>query len=77
MLGFAPGPARVAQMLVLTNDPQDNPDRGEYQDQAAAARQMGLSRSRLARLLYLALLAPDIQEGIRSPSGPCGRSCRK
>jgi len=57
-------PARVAQMLALANDLQDKLDRGEHQDLASLAKEMGISRSRLTRLLDLALLAPDIQEQV-------------
>ncbi|HHH31651.1 MAG TPA: hypothetical protein ENK57_25340, partial [Polyangiaceae bacterium] len=57
-------PARVAQMLAFANDLQGKLDRGEHQDLATLARQMGISRSRLTRLLDLALLAPDIQEQV-------------
>ena len=57
-------PARVARMLAMANDLQDKIDRGEYKDQAAAARALGLSRTKLTRLLDLALLAPDIQEEV-------------
>ena len=57
-------PARVARMLAMANDLQDKLDSGEYKDQAAAARALGLSRTKLTRLLDLALLAPDIQEEI-------------
>jgi hypothetical protein len=57
-------PARVAQMLALAHDLQDKLDRGEHKDQAAVAREMGLTRGGLTRLLDLTLLAPDIQEEI-------------
>ncbi|MFO8071273.1 MAG: hypothetical protein R6V85_05290 [Polyangia bacterium] len=51
-------------MLALAHDLQDKLDCGEHEDQAAAARALGLTRSRLTRLLDLALLAPDIQKEV-------------
>ena len=57
-------PARVARMLAMANDLQDKLDCGEYKDQAAAAHALGFTRTKLTRLLDLALLAPDIQEEV-------------
>ena len=57
-------PARVARMLALANDLQDKLDRGVHQDQATLARELGLTPTKVTRLLDLALLAPDIQEEI-------------
>ena len=57
-------PARVARMLALANDMQDKLDRGEHKDQATLARELGLTPTRVTRLLDLALLAPDIQENV-------------
>jgi hypothetical protein len=57
-------PAKVAQMLALAHDIQGKLDRGEYKDQAAAAKVCGLSSARVSQLLDLALLAPDIQEEV-------------
>jgi len=57
-------PARVARMLARANDLQGKLDRGEHQDQATLARELGLTPTRATRLLDLALLAPDIQEEI-------------
>ena len=57
-------PARVAQMLALAHDVEGKLDRGEYEDQAEAARAFGFSRSKLTQLLDLTLLGPDIQEEI-------------
>jgi len=57
-------PARVARMLALANDLQDKLDRGEHKDQATLARELGLTPTRVTRLLDLALLAPDIQEKV-------------
>ena len=57
-------PARVARMLALAHDLQDKLDRGEHQDQAALAAQLGFTRGRLTQLLDLTLLAPDIQEEV-------------
>jgi len=39
-------------------------DRGEYRDQADAARQLGLTRARVTELMNLTLLAPEIQEAV-------------
>ncbi len=57
-------PARVARLLALANDLQNKLDRGEHRDQATLARELGLTPTKLTRLLDLALLAPDIQEEI-------------
>ena len=57
-------PARVALMLALANDLQDKLDRGEHQDQATLARELGLTPTKVTRLLDLTLLSPDIQEEI-------------
>ena len=43
---------------------QSKLDRGEHRDQATLARELGLTPTKLTRLLDLALLAPDIQEEI-------------
>ena len=51
-------------MPALANDLQDNLDRGEHQDQATLARDLGLTPTKVARLLDLVLLAPDIQEEV-------------
>ena len=55
-------PARVAVMLALAHKIQEAIDRGVVQDQAEAARRLGVSRARLTQLLDLTLLAPGIQE---------------
>jgi hypothetical protein len=57
-------PARVAQMLALGHRIQAALDSGEYKDQAAAARALGVTRMRVTQLLNLTFLAPDIQEEI-------------
>jgi len=57
-------PARVAQMLAFAHSLQGAIDRGEYRDQADAARQLGLTRARITQLMNLTLLAPDIQERV-------------
>jgi len=57
-------PARVAQMLALAHRLQGALDSGEYKDQAALAREFGLTRGRITKLLDLTLLAPDIQEEV-------------
>lgn len=55
-------PARIAYMLAYAHKLQEAIDRGEYEDRADAARQLGLTRARITQLLDLTLLAPDIQE---------------
>jgi len=57
-------PARVAQMLAFAHGLQAAIDRGEYRDQADAARQLGLTRARITQLMNLTLLAPEIQEAV-------------
>ena len=57
-------PARVARMLALAHDLQARLDRGEYEDQATLAAELGFTRGRLTQLLDLTLLAPDIQEEV-------------
>ena len=59
-----PRPARVAQMLAFAHSLQAAIDRGEYRDQADAARQLGLTRARVTQLMNLTLLAPEIQEAV-------------
>ncbi len=62
--GTVTSPARVAVQLALAHQIRRAIDSGEVADQAAAARQLGLTRARLTQLLDLTLLAPDIQERI-------------
>lgn len=57
-------PARVAQMLAFAHSLQAAIDRGDYRDQADAARQLGLTRARVTQLMNLTLLAPEIQESV-------------
>ena len=57
-------PAKVAVMVAQANDLQRKLDRGEYRDQAEAAKALGMTTTSLTRLLDLALLAPDIQEKV-------------
>lgn len=57
-------PARVAQMLAFAHHLQAAIARGEYRDQADAARELSLTRARITQLLNLTLLAPDLQEEI-------------
>lgn len=57
-------PARVAVTLALAHTIQRAIDRGEIRDQAEAARRLKLTRARLTQILDLALLAPDVQEGV-------------
>ena len=57
-------PARVAVTLALAHRIRQEILSGEVQDQAAAARNLGLTRARLTQILDLANLAPDLQEEI-------------
>jgi hypothetical protein len=57
-------PARVAQMLALAHRLDGAIARGEFEDRADLARQLGLTRARITQLLDLTLLAPDIQERV-------------
>lgn len=57
-------PARVAQMLAFAHGLQAAIDRGEFRDQAAAARHFQLTRARVTQLMNLTILAPDIQEQV-------------
>lgn len=66
------GPARVAIQLAMAHRIRRAIDSGEVADQAAVARQLGLTRARLTQLLGLTLLAPEIQErvlGLESVDG--------
>ena len=55
-------PHPIALMLVRAYQLQRPIDAGEVKDQAALARELGISRARVTQLLDLTLLAPDIQE---------------
>ena len=57
-------PARVALTLALAHMIQRAIYRGEIQDQAQAARRLGVTRARMTQILDLTLLAPDIQENV-------------
>jgi len=55
-------PSRVARMLAFAHRVEAAIARGEYQDRADAAEQLGVTRARLTQLMDLMLLAPDLQE---------------
>jgi predicted XRE-type DNA-binding protein len=57
-------PARVARMLAFAHKLKQAIAAGEYEGQADAARQLGLTRARVSQLMDLTLLAPVIQEEI-------------
>lgn len=57
-------PARVAITLALAHKIRQAIQGGEIQDQAAAARKVGLTRARLSQILDLTNLSPDLQEEI-------------
>src|ERR1035441_7844411 len=57
-------PARVAVTLAMAHKIRQGILDGEIQDQADAARKLGLTRARLSQILDLTNLAPDLQEEI-------------
>ncbi|MBK8009832.1 MAG: hypothetical protein IPK13_00655 [Deltaproteobacteria bacterium] len=57
-------PARVAQMLAFAHGLNAAIDRGDFRDQADAARHFQLTRARITQLMNLTHLAPDIQEQV-------------
>jgi len=57
-------PARVAQMLAFAHGLGAAIERGDFRDQADAARHFQLTRARITQLMNLTLLAPDIQEQV-------------
>ncbi|WP_239014056.1 hypothetical protein [Archangium violaceum] len=54
----------VARMLALAYHLQGAIDRGLVADRAAVARKLGLTRARVTQLLYLLMLAPDLQDAV-------------
>ena len=64
----SPGPvhraARVAITLALAHKIRQAILSGQIQDQANAARKLGLTRARVTQILDLTNLAPDLQEEI-------------
>jgi hypothetical protein len=56
--------ARVAITLAFAHKIRQAILRGEIQDQADAARKLGLTRAHLSQILDLTNLAPDLQEEI-------------
>jgi hypothetical protein len=57
-------PARIALMLALAHTVADAIASGKLDDQADAARRLGLTRARITQLLALRWLAPDLQEHV-------------
>ena len=57
-------PARVALTLAMAHKIRQGILAGEIQDQADAARRLGLTRARISQILDLTNLAPDLQEKI-------------
>ena len=57
-------PARVAIMLALAHKIAGAIADGQLQDQAEAARRLGVTRARITQLLGLLTLAPDLQEQV-------------
>ena len=54
----------MARMLAFAQKVKQAIEAGEYEDQADAARQLGLTRTRVSQLMDLAWLSPRIQENI-------------
>lgn len=54
-------PARVAITLAFAHKIRQAILSGEIQDQAEAARKLGLTRARLSQIVDLTKLAPDLQ----------------
>jgi transcriptional regulator with XRE-family HTH domain len=57
-------PARIAIMLALAHTLQQAIDEGKVKDAAEVARRLGVSRSRVAQILELALLPVSDQERV-------------
>lgn len=57
-------PARVAQMLAFAHGLGAAIERGDFRDQADAARHFQLTRARITQLMNLTRLAPDLQEQV-------------
>ena len=57
-------PARVAVMLALAHKIEDAIQHGVARDRAEVARRLGLSRARVTQLLYLTMLAPELQAAV-------------
>lgn len=77
-----PRPVRVAQTLAFAPGFGATIERGDFRDQADAARHFELTRARITQLMNLTLLTPDIREKVlflpavdgREPmSKTCGR----
>ena len=59
-----PPPTRAARMLALAHHVERLVDRGKLKDYAEAARMLGVSRARMAQVMNLLVLSPEIQEEI-------------
>jgi hypothetical protein len=57
-------PARVARMLAFAHKVKQAIEVKDYEGQADAARQLGLTRARVSQLMDLTWLSPSIQEEI-------------
>jgi len=57
-------PARIARQLALAHALRCRLERGEFDDFADMARQLGFTRARVTQLVDLLLLAPEVQEEI-------------
>jgi hypothetical protein len=63
-LSGKPEPARVARILALALSIQRAIEAGVIQDQAEAARRLGISRARVTQISDFTLLSPRIQEAV-------------
>src|SRR5205085_2350595 len=61
-----PRPARVAAMMAQALEWEAPHDSGAVANQAALARDLGITRARVTQVLNLTHLAPDIQQTILS-----------
>ena len=59
-----PCSSRAARLLALAHSIDARVTSGEFDDLAAAARTLGLTRARVTQLVNLTLLSPAIQEEI-------------
>lgn len=65
--------ASVAKRLALAHLIEAQVDAGKFADYAAFARAHGLTRARVAQIVGLLHLAPDIQEDVLGLKFPAGR----
>jgi hypothetical protein len=64
-----PGPSRGARALALAHWIERRTESGDLADYAAAARALGLSRSRLTQVMNMLLLPVEVQERLLTDPG--------